>query len=247
MFTFKENNCYGRLNKIAKIKGDNGDELYMSLFFQVAKGESEDIVKHFCDNHYVDFLKFKKDSDIVQPHGFDIITKYANFDHFLRNFEVIKTLCDDATKCGFKAHEAKQCKMKINLFKNELITPKLMRKIDLFVGNNYDFFKMISRRTKNNLKMENNKYHDDLGKNRSGDNAICFGEQFVGMNFFRSTLNVNTIIATLGVCHALIYFLDGVVFDALYDNNNNVFKEYRKFIKNNYPMVENYINERENI
>lgn len=248
MFKFKANNLqerskkyYGKKNNLST---DDGDKLFISFMIQTAKCETEQKVSDFCDNHHNDLFIFKKDDDIAQPFGMDVISKNATLSYYLQNFNILKTLCDDAGREGFKAHEAKKCKMKISLNKGDLLTDKLSRKIDLFVANNYDFFKKMSRREKNNYRIANDKMHFDLGLGEE-NNAITFNKNTVVLNFFRSTLNSNTIMATICMCHGLVYFLNGILFDDLYDHNQNVFNNYVEYIKNNYPFVKEYIEIRE--
>lgn len=234
MFNFVNNNLKEESFNLPlnKFKANNEDnDLFFNIAMQIAKGESEEFSKNFCNNHGHTFLFFSKDSTIRQQYGLQLKTHLGTIKFYRDLFPVIKKLTTDATNAGFKGHEAKKCHFVVSLRKDNFITPTLLRKIDLFMINNYDYFKKLSRRN-NNYSIENEKMHDQLGINGNNRNAILYTEQDIIFKFFRSTLKPETILSTIEICHSIVHFLkdNNITCDELYDNNRELINRYKNFI-----------------
>lgn len=224
---------------------DNGLDVFFKVSLQLAKCEKKETVQEFCDEHGHPFFVFVDVEKARQPYGIKIKTHGGTLNYHKEILKDWKLLTSHATRAGFKGHEAKNCWMSVS-FNKDLLNNTVQRKIDLFVSNNYDFFKRLSRRTEKNYSIVTNKLHHELGINtRKNKDPIVYLENEICFNFFRSTLKTETIIATIELCHSLIYFLrdTGVLFDDLYDQNQGVFRDYKSYIMggNKYPYLKNYI------
>lgn len=246
MFNIVNNNLknenYSFNKNIFMASNENTRDLVFNVTMQLAKCENEDIAKEFCNNHGHPFFVFCKDSHISQQYGIKIKTHSGSLDYHKEIFNVWKKLSSDATRVGFKAHEAKKCWFTVAFDKGNIIDATLLRKIDLFMINNYEYFKKLSRRERNNFSLSNNKMHNELGVNQRDNDAIKYNRDDISFNFFRSTLKPETILSTIELCHSVVHFLkdNQIVFDDLYDNNNTVFSSYKRFI-NNYEYLSDYV------
>lgn len=224
-----------------KAENESSDDLFFNITMQLAKCENEDIAADFCNKHYNPFFVFCKDSHVRQQFGIKIKTNAGTLNYHKQIFNNWKKLVNHATQAGFKGHEAKKCWFTVSFNKDNIIDETILRKIDLFMINNYEYFKKLSRRERNNYSLSNNKMHNELGINQRDNDAIKYNQNNIAFNFFRSTLKAETILSTIEICHSVVHYLKDreIIFDDLYDNNSSVFQGYKNFI-NNYEYLSNY-------
>ena len=223
------------------IFADNIEDVLFELRFEMAKCESMENVNTFLNNvSHSRMFYFCKDTGVRQPIGIAVGSYFSSFDKFV-NSEELQNILKHASMAGFKAHDAKKLYMTVSLKSNN-INDKIKRKIDMFVNLHPTYFKKIARRTKANIIHYNiNKNYYEFGSITDNSSPVFFDENLIKFKMFRSTLNLNTILATIELCKLIFEFCkDEIYIDDLLASNSYVEEKFEDYVRSKSTFFKQY-------
>ena len=183
-----------------------GELQQKSLDYVSAKSQR----KHLERLENCNFLFARKDDTVRQPLGLKLYSHYFDIETFNSRIEEFCEILKVADSCGFKGHNAKNLILRIYLTQRHGFSNKVRKKIDMFVNLHPLFFKTISRRIKKDTMIYSvDKDYQQFGQNGDSNRSpVLFGDNEIGFQMFRSTTNINTILATIELCYLVVDFCD---------------------------------------
>lgn len=224
---------------------DNND-LKFRIEIEMAKCTNINNANKFIDfakNYYI--FQLCKNDRPVQDIGLNLFSNFFTFDEFKNNSDCILDILKNATSAGFKAHDAKNLYFRVILWSKNPFDKITKRKIDLFVHGHSDFLKKFSRRTNTNkIKYNSDKSYQQFGNdiidkklpvNFLNDNEIAF-------NIFRSTMNFQTILASIELCHIIFNFCKNEInVDNILLNNGQIQNMFNEYMMANSHYIHPYL------
>lgn len=198
--------------------GDNkGNTVpYMGAEIEIDKGRNNEDCAEFIQNQFVDnFIYFEEDGSL--NYGFECITQPATLEYHTS----IKSDYEDAFKGavyrGYRAHNTRTCGLHVHFNRNffeyneDLYVTRLLYLVEKF----WDELTKFSRRKIDNLERWAKKYDktpEDVVYDWKHQSWMLDRYQAVNLTnyntiefrMFRGTLNIETYIATLQLCHTLV-------------------------------------------
>lgn len=198
--------------------GDNkGNTVpYMGAEIEIDEGEDNEDCAEFIQNQFVDnFIYFEEDGSLNC--GFECITQPATLEYHTSIKKDYKDAFKGAVSRGYRAHNTRTCGLHVHFnrgfFKDneDLYVTRLLYLVEKF----WDELTKFSRRKIDNLERWAKKYDkspEDVvydWKHQSWEldryRAVNLtNHNTIEFRMFRGTLNIETYIATLQLCHTLV-------------------------------------------
>ena len=232
-------------NEVKYFSDINSGKKLFRFNLQLAKCQSMESADFFVNNlENCNFLFARKDDTVRQPLGLKLYSHYFDIETFNSRIEEFGEILKVADSCGFKGHNAKNLILRIYLTQRHGFSNKVRKKIDMFVNLHPLFFKTISRRIKKDIMVYSvDKDYQQFGQ--SGDSnrsPVLFGDNEIVFQMFRSTTNINTILATIELCYLVVDFCDTqITIDELIGSSDVVQKKFNDYIQDKSLFFKHYM------
>lgn len=226
-----------------RLDSETRENLFFGVELEVEKGRFRE-----CD--YEDWttddslIHFEHDGSL-RTDGVECITMPCSL-KFHQQKMSWKELCDTFLSAGFRSHyDGSHCGLHVHISRTAM-TPLSIMKLDVFVNNAKDFLSQIARRSEIygggycvGKRMDKQKgrpqgTHDDRYQPVNTTNYNT-----VEIRIFRGTLNSNTVLGTIELCHAMVKFMPLIPANRIYNHHDNI-KDFISFMADHsedYPNV----------
>lgn len=157
-----------------------------------------------------------------------------------------KTLCSRLLRQGFRSHDTDDCGLHVHLSRGGL-TPIQIMKLDVFVNRSAEFLSQVARRTAFYSAEYDRQKRMDVRKGKYGSESHnqrytavnTTNKNTVEIRIFRGSLNHQTVLGTVELCHAMAKFVDTVPVVRIYRTDENIagFVKYLADNHEKYPNV----------
>lgn len=223
---------------------EDRDKMCMGVELECDEGEFD----------YEDFYNWTDDNTIhfevdgsLSDEGVECITMPCTLGYHHANMRWDR-LCEELKSQGFRSHDTDDCGLHVHMSRRAL-TPIQIVKMDVFINRAWRFFSEIARRRCF--------YNSDYETSKTADKCKGFlpsgyeshnaryaavnttNKDTVEIRIFRGTLNHETILGTIEMCHAMPRFLDTIPITKIYNTTDNV-KKFIRFMaedRHMYPCV----------
>lgn len=207
-----------------------------------------------CDDGSFDYDYFDQWSNIIHfeedgslsDSGVELITQPCTLLFHQRQIPW-STLCSKLKNQGFCSHDTDCCGLHVHMSRDAMSDIQVI-KMDVFINRGAEFFSEIARRDefydtqyKTDKRCDKSKCWRGYGMHDSRYTAVnTTNTNTVEIRIFRGTLNYETILGTIEMCHALPRFLDTVPIARIYDTTKNI-KNFIRFIADEHKKYPHFL------
>ena len=237
-----------------KCRGENvgKHEPFIGVELECDKGSFDRYdFKDWLDDNFL--VHFERDGSLSDD-GVEMITQPCTL-RFHQEKMQWNELCNRLISQGFKSHDTTCCGLHVHMSRDRIPVTSVV-KMDIWL-NRWRLWKDVARRDSiYHGEYDNNKKADighaifNIGCTNSLTRSFCgrgFNERYQPLNtnnretieirIFRGTLNSETVLGTLEMCHALARFANSVQITKVYDTSPEQFLTFIAGDVKRYPSV----------
>lgn len=220
------------------INGNTDNGFYLGFELEVDKGSdktecSEEINKAIPK----DTLYLKTDGSLGDE-GFELVSHPATLEYYQSKFNFEKVLAI-LQKYHYRSHDTSTCGLHVHISSDDISQLERV-KIGMLIHTNEREFSIFARRSANNYsKFKQKAIPKAYGKCEERYEAVNFmNRHTIEFRLFKGTLRLNTILATIELCHAVRHFIKKCSSRKIASDGYNLLVKY---ILKNEGMYKNLI------